>query len=67
MNETTRVGIGVVIFKGVKVLLGERKGSHGAGGDSFTGRHLDYMESFEHCARRETKEEVGIEIENVRF
>ncbi len=67
MNEITRVGIGVMIFKDGKVLLGKRKGSHGAGEYSFTGGHLDYMESFEDCARRETKEEAGIEIEKVRF
>ena len=67
MNELTRVGIGVMICKDGKVLLGKRKGSHGAGEYSFTGGHLDYMESFEDCARRETKEESGIEIENIRF
>ena len=67
MNETTKVGIGVMIFKDGKVLLGKRKGSHGAGEYSFTGGHLDYMESFEDCARRETEEEAGIEIEHVRF
>ena len=63
----TRVGVGVMIFKDGKVLLGKRKGSHGAGEYSFTGGHLDYMESFEDCARRETKEEAGVEIENVSF
>lgn len=67
MSNITRVGIGVMIFKDGMVLLGKRKGSHGAGEYSFTGGHLDYMESFEDCARRETKEEAGIEIENVRF
>lgn len=28
---------------------------------------MEYMESFEGCARREVREETGIEIENVRF
>jgi len=61
------VGIGVMIFKNGKVLLGKRKGSHGEGEYSFPGGHLEYMESFEDCARRETREEVGIEIKNLRF
>ena len=62
-----RVGVGVMIMKGRKVLLGLRKGSHGAGEYAFPGGHLESMESFEDCARRETREECGIEIENIRF
>jgi len=62
-----RVGVGVMILKDGKVLLGMRKGSHGAGELAFPGGHLEYMESFEECARRETLEECGIEIENIRF
>lgn len=61
------VGMGVMILKNGKVLLGKRKGSHGGGEYHFPGGHLEYMESFEGCARRETKEECGIEIQNVRF
>ncbi len=61
------VGIGVMILKDEKVLMTTRKGSHGAGELSFPGGHLEYMESFEDCAVRETKEECGLEIENIRF
>ena len=50
-----------------KVLLGKRKGAHGEGQYAFPGGHLEYMESFENCAKRETKEECGIEIGNARF
>ena len=63
----SRVGVGVMILKNGKVLLGKRKGSHGAGELAFSGGHLEYMESFEDCARRETLEECGVEIENIRF
>jgi len=56
-----------MILKEGKILLGKRKGAHGDGEYSFPGGHLEYMESFEECARRETREECGIEIENVRF
>lgn len=62
-----KVGIGVMILKEGKVLLGKRKGSHGEGQYAFPGGHLEYMESFAECARRETLEECGIEIENIRF
>lgn len=66
-EEKPRVGVGVMILKDGKVLLGKRHGSHGEGEYSFPGGHLDYMESFEECARRETREECGIAIKNIRF
>ena len=62
-----KVGIGVMIFRGGKILLQKRKGSHGSGEYSFPGGHLEYMESFEECARRETMEEAGIKIKNIKF
>lgn len=66
-SNQPKVGIGVMILKDGKVLLGKRKGSHGEGEYAFPGGHLEYMESFEDCARRETKEECGINIKNIRF
>lgn len=62
-----KVGVGVMIMKDGKVLLGKRKGSHGAGEYAWPGGHFEYMESFEQCAKRETVEETGMEIENIRF
>jgi 8-oxo-dGTP diphosphatase len=56
-----------MIVKHGCVLLGTRKGSHGAGEYAFPGGHLEYLESFEQCARRETLEECGLEIEHIRF
>mgnify|MGYP001562046769 FL=1 len=56
-----------MVLKDGKVLLTRRKGSHGAGEYSFPGGHLEYMESFEDCARRETTEESGIKIKNIKF
>src|ERR1700739_4984898 len=67
MENYPKVGIGVLIFKDDKVLLGKRKGSHAEGLYGGTGGHFEYMESFEECAKRETREETGIEIENIRF
>ncbi|MBI2355690.1 MAG: NUDIX domain-containing protein [Candidatus Doudnabacteria bacterium] len=62
-----KVGMGIYIVKDGKVLLGKRKGSIGDGEYASPGGHLEYMESFEHCAIREVKEETGLEIANVRF
>ncbi len=67
IHQITRVGVGVMIFKDGKVLMSKRKGALGAGEYGFPGGHLEYMESFEDCAARETKEETGIEIKNINF
>lgn len=66
-NQRPKVGIGVMIFKDGKILLHKRKNSHGDGEYAFPGGHLEYMESFEDCVHRETAEEAGIKIKNVRF
>ena len=62
-----KVGTGIMIIKDGKVLLGKRKGGRGAGEYGLPGGHLEFGESFETCAKRETMEEVGIEITNIRF
>jgi len=67
VDRAPKVGVGVMVLKDGKVLLGQRIGSHGAGEYAWPGGHLEYMESFEDCARREVREETGIEIDNVRF
>lgn len=63
----TKVGIGVMVLKDGKVMLGRRKGSHGEGEYAFPGGHMKYMESFAETAKREVKEETGLEVENIRF
>lgn len=66
-DQRPKVGVGVMILKDGKVLMTRRKGSHGAGEYSFPGGHLEYMETFEECAVRETAEECGLKIKNIRF
>ena len=63
----TKVGVGVMIFRGETILLGKRKNSFGAGEYCFPGGHLEYGESFEDAVRREVMEETGIHIEELRF
>jgi len=57
-----RVGVGVIVIRNGKVLLGKRKGAHGAGEWSFAGGHLEFGESVEACAVRELAEETGLKV-----
>ncbi len=65
--KNPRVGVGVMIVKDGKVLIGKRKSSHGDGEYTWPGGHLEHLESIEECARREVREETGMEIKNIRF
>jgi 8-oxo-dGTP diphosphatase len=67
MEKYPLVGLGVYILKDRKVLLGKRKSPHGKGFWSAPGGHLEYGEALEDCAMRETMEEAGIGIKNIRF
>ena len=61
-----RVGIGVFIQndKG-EILLGLRKGSHGAGEWAFPGGHLEFGETVFQTAAREVKEETGLDVHDL--
>lgn len=50
-----------------KFILGLRKGSHGSNTWALPGGHLEHGESLEACATRETLEETGLNIEDVRL
>ncbi|NQT49272.1 NUDIX domain-containing protein [Candidatus Kuenenbacteria bacterium] len=60
-----KVGMGVMIMRDNKVLLGLRQGSHGAGEWSFPGGHLDFGESLFTGIKREAMEETGLEIDDL--
>lgn len=66
-NKQVRVGIGVYILRDGKILMGKRIGSHGKNTWSPPGGWLEFGENWEECAKRETLEEAGIEIKNIRF
>lgn len=60
-----RVGIGVMIQnKNGEVLLGLRQGSHGEGEWCFPGGHLEFGETVFETAKREVKEETGLDADN---
>ena len=62
-----KVGVGVLIFKDNKILLGKRKNSHGDDSWCPPGGHLEFNEELEDCANRETLEETGIKIKNIKL
>lgn len=72
MNNTIKVGVGVVIVKDNKILLGHRvNNAKDTGGiyepDSYTcpGGKQEYKETIYDCAKRETKEETNLDIDNL--
>ncbi|KAJ5319252.1 uncharacterized protein MYU51_013565 [Penicillium brevicompactum] len=63
-----RVGVAVFVLNSEgKFIVGKRKGSHGAGTWALPGGHLEYGESWETCAERETLEETNLKIGDVRY
>ena len=67
MSKEPRVGVALIIEYDDHVLLIKRKGSHGEGTWAVPGGHLEFGESPEECARREAKEEVNVDVTDVRF
>ena len=73
-KEIVGAGIGVMLLKGGKILLGRRnedpeKASSelkGEGTWTMPGGKLEFKESFEDAARRETFEETGIRLKSVK-
>ncbi len=62
----TRVGVGVIVCRAGAVLLGRRRGSHGAGTWALPGGGLEFGESVLACAQRELFEETALRVAAVR-
>ena len=74
-NQRPGVGIGVMVLKDNKVLLGKRHGDpkkadselHGEGSWTMPGGKLHFKEELEECAKRELFEETGIEADKEKL
>lgn len=60
-----KVGVGVIVMRDGKILIGKRKGAHGEGAWAFPGGHLHFGENWEECARREVEEETSLVIKDI--
>lgn len=61
--------VGVMVFKDGKILIGRRKdtATHGPGEYSLPGGHIEHDESFKEAIERETLEEAGVKIKDLKF
>lgn len=65
MSNKVSVGVGVIIMRENRILLGKRKGSHGEDTWATPGGHLEFGESVEQCAIREVLEETGLCVKKI--
>ena len=61
------VGVGVLVIRDGLLLLGRRRGSHGAGTWAAPGGQLEFGEQIEACARRELAEETGLVARSIEL
>lgn len=66
-NPSAMVGVSVIVKKGDRILLEKRAHSHGAGTWGPPSGHIDYGETPEQTAARETQEETGVSIDEIKF
>lgn len=62
-NETIRIGVGAVVFRGAEILLVKRGKPPFKGHWSIPGGGLEFGERLEDGVRREVMEETGLTIE----
>ena len=60
-NKNIKIGCEIFLVHKGSILLGKRKNCYGQGTWALPGGHLEYGESLIECAKRELKEEIGIE------
>ena len=62
-----RIGVGAMIVRDERVLMGRRMSGQRPGWYGWIGGKLEFGETLQQCARREAREEAGIEIANLRL
>lgn len=67
MNEYIKIGVGAVIIRDGKALLTKRKGNFEKGAYGSVGGHVEFGESPMEAVIREAKEELDIEIGNLKL
>ncbi|MEK7615213.1 MAG: NUDIX domain-containing protein [Patescibacteria group bacterium] len=65
--ERPKVGLGVLVVRNGKILIGKRIGAHGSETWAPPGGHLEKFETWQTCAAREVEEETALKISNPRF
>jgi 8-oxo-dGTP diphosphatase len=61
------VGVGAMIVRNGRVMLGRRKGAHGAGTYAWCGGGLEFGESLEEAITREVRQESGLIVTNTKL
>lgn len=62
-----RVGVGVMLVREGRVLMGQRVSGQRPGWWGWIGGRLEFGETLQDCARREAREEAGVEVTNLRL
>jgi 8-oxo-dGTP diphosphatase len=66
-QPSANVGVSVLVRRGEELLLEKRAHAHGAGTWGPPSGHIDFGETPEQTAQRETSEETGVSISNLVF
>jgi 8-oxo-dGTP diphosphatase len=66
-KKKVMVGVSVLVKNGDRILLEKRQNTHGAGTWGPPSGHIDFGELPEETAVRETQEETGVSISDVKF
>jgi 8-oxo-dGTP diphosphatase len=61
-----KIGVGVLVWRGQQLLLGQRIAKDQSTCWQFPGGHLEQGESVIECALREVSEETGLTVKNLR-
>jgi 8-oxo-dGTP diphosphatase len=66
-QKKPKVGVGVLIERDGKILMGKRVGSLGEGTWCLPGGHVEFGERLVDAAKREAKEETGLDVSKMKL